>query len=83
MRDEFTANRLRGRGFVRRENDHRLLRFPQGLEISRFNDTIEVRVTRTGQAAPQRGDLGGVVADVKLGQAGVVLQADKVVSDGR
>ena len=60
------------------------LAMSQDRPISRFNDlTIEVRVTRTGQAAPQRGDLGGVVADVKLGQAGVVLQADKVVSDGR
>ena len=26
--------------------------------------------------------MGGVAADVKLGQTGVVLQADKVVSDG-
>jgi cytochrome c-type biogenesis protein CcmH len=52
--------------------------------ISRFNDlTLEVRVTRTGQAAPQRGDLGGAVADVKLGQTGIDLQADKVVNDGR
>jgi cytochrome c-type biogenesis protein CcmH len=60
------------------------LAMSQDRPISRFNDlTIEVRVTRTGQAAPQRGDLGGVVADVKLGQTGVVLQADKVVSDGR
>jgi cytochrome c-type biogenesis protein CcmH len=60
------------------------LAMSQDLPISRFNDlTIEVRVTRTGQAKPQRGDLSGAIADVKLGQAGVVLQADKVISDGR
>ncbi|MDM0029761.1 c-type cytochrome biogenesis protein CcmI [Variovorax saccharolyticus] len=47
--------------------------------ISRFEVlTIEVRVSRSGQAAPQPGDLSGSVADVALGQEGVALQADKV-----
>ena len=48
--------------------------------ISRFDMvTIEVRVTRSGQAASQPGDLTGSVADVALGQDAVTLEADKVM----
>ncbi|MDM0076197.1 c-type cytochrome biogenesis protein CcmI [Variovorax sp. J2P1-59] len=48
--------------------------------ISRFDAvTIEVRVTRSGQAASQPGDLTGSVADVPLGQDAVTLEADKVI----
>lgn len=48
--------------------------------ISRFDVvTIEVRVTRSGQAAPQPGDLTGSVADVALGQDTVKLEADGVI----
>ncbi|MDM0106864.1 c-type cytochrome biogenesis protein CcmI [Variovorax sp. J22R24] len=48
--------------------------------ISRFDVvTIEVRVTRSGQAAPQPGDLSGSVADVALGHEAVVLEADQVI----
>jgi len=48
--------------------------------ISRFDVvTIEVRVTRSGQAAPQPGDLTGSVADVVLGQDAITLEADKVM----
>jgi len=48
--------------------------------ISRFDVvTIEVRVTRSGQAAPQPGDLTGSVADVALGQDAITLEANKVM----
>ncbi|MDM0051216.1 c-type cytochrome biogenesis protein CcmI [Variovorax sp. J22R115] len=48
--------------------------------ISRFDVvTVEVRVTRSGQAAPQPGDLTGSVADVALGQDAIKLEADKVM----
>ncbi|MEJ8845900.1 c-type cytochrome biogenesis protein CcmI [Variovorax rhizosphaerae] len=50
------------------------------LPISRFEAvTVEVRVSRSGQAAPQPGDLIGSVARVALGQEDVALQADRVV----
>jgi cytochrome c-type biogenesis protein CcmH len=50
------------------------------VTISRFEVlTLEVRVSRSGQAAPQAGDLSGAVADVALGQEGLALQADQVL----
>ena len=50
------------------------------VTISRFEVlTLEVRVSRSGQAAPQAGDLSGSVADVALGQEGLALQADQVL----
>ena len=50
------------------------------LPMSRFSSlTIEVRVTRSGQAAPQPGDLTGSVAEVAPGQEGVALLADQVI----
>lgn len=50
------------------------------LPISRFDVlTVEVRVTRSGQAAPQAGDLTGTVAQVTLGRDDVVLLADKMI----
>jgi cytochrome c-type biogenesis protein CcmH len=49
------------------------------LSISRFDAvTVEVRVSRSGQAAAQPGDLFGAVGDVPLGQEGVALLADRV-----
>src|SRR5437868_12934033 len=50
------------------------------LPMSRFSSLrIEVRVTRSGQAAPQPGDLTGSVAEVAPGREGVALLADQVI----
>jgi len=50
------------------------------LPISRFDMlTVEVRVTRSGQAAPQSGDLTGTAAQVTLGKEDLVLLADKMI----
>ena len=50
------------------------------LPISRFDVlTVEVRVTRSGQAAPQSGDLTGTAAQVTLGKEDLVLLADKMI----
>lgn len=46
---------------------------------ARLTLTIEVRVTRSGQAAPQPGDLTGSVAEVAPGQEGIALLADRVI----
>ena len=50
------------------------------LPISRFDAlTVEVRVTRSGQAPRQSGDLIGTVGQVTLGRDDVVLLADKMI----
>ena len=41
--------------------------------------TVEVRVSPTGQATPQPGDLRGAAREVALGQEHVVLVADELV----
>ncbi|WP_213958979.1 c-type cytochrome biogenesis protein CcmI [Variovorax sp. dw_954] len=48
--------------------------------LSRFSPlTIEVRVSISGQASPQQGDLYGAVRDVALGQDNLALLADEQV----
>jgi len=48
--------------------------------LSRFSPlTVEVRVSASGQAAPQPGDLYGAVRDVALGRDDVALLADEQV----
>ncbi|MEJ5988472.1 c-type cytochrome biogenesis protein CcmI [Ramlibacter sp. PS3R-8] len=48
--------------------------------ISRFGKlTIDVRVSRSGQAAPQPGDLAGSMVGVSLGQEGIELRVDRLI----
>ena len=48
--------------------------------VQRFDAmTVNVRISRSGQAAPQPVNLLGSVAQVPLGQEDVALLADKVV----
>lgn len=58
--------------------DDKLAMSPEA-KISRFDKvTVEVRVSRSGQAAAQSGDLFGRLADVAMGQQGLTLQADQM-----
>jgi cytochrome c-type biogenesis protein CcmH len=51
-----------------------------GRPISRISQlTVEVRVSRGGQAAPQPGDLAGVLEGVALGQQDLALRAERVL----
>jgi cytochrome c-type biogenesis protein CcmH len=46
--------------------------------LSRFSSVfVEVRVSASGEAAPQPGDLYGVVRDVALGQDDIALLASE------
>ena len=48
--------------------------------LSRYSPlTVEVRVTPSGQATPQPGDLRGAARQVPLGQEDVVLVADELI----
>jgi len=60
--------------------DHSLAMTP-GRTLSRFSPlTVEVRVSASGQAMPQSGDLFGIVLTVPIGQENIALFADQQVN---